>query len=310
MVVRQADGARNVSQVMQNEIVDSIVDPATESVRLWVPVNTGSSPDNPAKWRDAHSSLQNVGLSWLADGVNRPELLIEFKSLQPEDKVELPFVPEFAHDLDRARKLVDGDFYSVMPISAEFVPSFNCPFRCQQCAYEPHKRELGLWSENNLSNRRGHMKRDVVRPLVHRLAEAGVRYMVVTGGGEPLINPNVTIEALHAAQEYGIETGLYTNGAFLRKHADALLKAKPRFIRVSVNAGSSKIHTEYHRPLAKKHDFFTDIMDGVRRLAISRQVGDWATEIGLSYIVNPTNYRDSKSFASCVAEVACICALK
>jgi MoaA/NifB/PqqE/SkfB family radical SAM enzyme len=170
------------------------------------------------------------------------------------------------------------------------------------CSYKVHKTACGQWPVNNFDTEQWHMHPDLVRPLVYRLKEADVRYMVVTGGGEPLLNHKVTIEALRVARVFGIQTGLYTNGSVLAPHVEDVLAAGPRFVRVSINAGSEPVHTAYHRPLGRS--LYQDVLDGTEKLARVRAETGAAAEIGLSYIVNEWNREDIYRFGEWVALVA------
>ncbi|MCD4754889.1 MAG: radical SAM protein, partial [Deltaproteobacteria bacterium] len=252
-------------------------------------------------YNKAVGTLKDMGLSWLSKPPHSPAILIHY--IERGHKAELPFVPEFAHDLTRAQKLIEGEFYDIMPISVEFVPTLNCTCRCQQCSYKMQKISCGVWPLNNISDPRWHMKMDIVKPLVQRIADAGIRYMVVTGGGEPLMNSRVTLEALKEAISHGIETGLYTNGTCLnRRRANQILDLEPKFVRISVNAGSEEVHTKYHMPIGKK-PLFKNVQEGVKHLALHKAVAGKSTEIGLSYIVNPINYKDCGKFAQWVGNV-------
>jgi cyclic pyranopterin phosphate synthase len=301
IVVRNSRAARGLPKKMQKEIISSVDQPANKAICLWVPDVSVQQPSEELEWLSAKSPLENAGLPWLNQGVSQQKPLVRIGRLQTSHKAEMPFVPEFAQDLDRAKMLVEGAFSDVMPISAEFVPTLNCVFRCRQCSYKIHKIACGVWAGGFSRDPRFHMHQDIVRPLILRLAEAGVRYVVITGGGEPLCNPHVTIAALRAARENGIQSGLYTNGALLKPYVEEILSENPRFVRVSVNAGSDSVHTKYHRPL-KGGKYYQKVKEGVEHLAETRVKTDCSTEVGLSYIVNDVNDRDFEGFANWAAD--------
>ncbi|MGD0538310.1 MAG: radical SAM/SPASM domain-containing protein [Verrucomicrobiota bacterium] len=199
--------------------------------------------------------------------------------------------------------LLGGNCEDILPLTAELIPTLNCPCRCLQCSYRMQKLSCGAWLLNDADNPQWHMRAEDAAPLVRKLRDAGVRYLVVTGGGEPLMNSEATLAALLEGHEVGIETGLYTNGALLTKRlARAILKETPRFVRVSVNAGSEAVHSKYHRPVTSG-PLFGQVQDGVKQLALYKAETGRKTEIGLSYIVNPVNYRDCAKFAEWVAGI-------
>jgi hypothetical protein len=82
--------------------------------------------------------------------------------------------------------------------------------------------------------------------ILNDLRNAGVNSVIFTGGGEPLLNPDLPALA-HKAAEVGLKWGLFTNGhTATDPMIEQLLAAEPRFVRISINAGSDvKYENEY-----------------------------------------------------------------
>ena len=249
----------------------------------------------------SQDKLHELGLIWLLDSKLLPHLDIHF--LKKNEKIKLPFIPEFAHDLARARKLIEGDFYAIKPILVEFIPTLNCTFRCRKCSYRLAKIACGAWIRNNVKNSKWHMRVDLAKHLAQECADAGIKYMIVTGGGEPLMNQGATIAALQTARKNGIRTGLFTNGSLLSESmVIKILNENLDFIRVSMNAGSEKVHTEWHRPVGGR-PLFNQVQNGVKQLVFNNISMQKDTRIGLSYLVNSDNVKDSEKFANWVASI-------
>jgi sulfatase maturation enzyme AslB (radical SAM superfamily) len=309
IVARNNEAAGALDGFDQNQ-VRGLLGLDTAEIRLSVPGIAVPGTNPPLGMPAANALLGRTGLAWLdptGDFAGLPLKAIPLSvSGNKPVPVVLPFVPEFAHDAHRADQLADGRFREIHPISAEFVPTLNCPFRCKQCSYRVHKIAKGVWLKDYDRDPSCHMELANVRVYVDRLKEAGVQYLVVTGGGEPLMNREVTLSALRFARERGMETGLYTNGYLLMDHDNVrdILEIQPEFVRVSVNAGSNKVHAKYHRPVDGSQSSFDKVMSGLELLARTRNELNRSTEIGASYLVSRDNVDDIASFAERIARIA------
>gem|GEM_PF-907256 len=299
ILIKDIEATKNIPVDMQNSIIRIFSTLDIQSIRLWISSNE-KLPDRLQR-EEAKSFLKKLSLHWIPCHPNLPSVIP--KIIQNGEKITLPFVPEFAHDINRAKLIVEGKFDEILPITAEFVPTLNCPFRCLQCSYKIPKIACGEWLTNNSTDIRWHMQEDIVPILIYRFAEAGVKYLVTTGGGEPLFNAKVTIKALQLSKEHHILTGLYTNGFSLKNYALDILKTEPVFVRISVNAGSQDVHQKYHSPLPSIKNAFKEVRDGIYEIASIRAREGYRTEIGLSYIINSTNYDDTKQFAMWVQKI-------
>jgi hypothetical protein len=90
------------------------------------------------------------------------------------------------------------------------------------------------------------MPMELFRTLIVSMAEAGVKSVFLTGGGEPLLNPNLPLMA-EEVRAAGMAWGLFTNGWTLTpKLAERLLRAQPGFFRVSIDAGNPSLYSKVY----------------------------------------------------------------
>jgi hypothetical protein len=78
----------------------------------------------------------------------------------------------------------------------------------------------------------------------------GVLSVLITGGGEPFFNPDID-KIARMFVENGISIGIYSNGTVAAREQSirAVSDLNPRFVRLSVNVGSSMEHRrEYNVP--------------------------------------------------------------
>lgn len=104
-------------------------------------------------------------------------------------------------------------------IATHISPEGSCNLSCKYCSV--HKRKSVR------------IKLKVIEKYVEDLLERGLKAVVLTGGGEPLLYPNIK-ELLKFLFEKRLEVGIITNGTLFESVSDSLLK-QCSWIRVSIN---------------------------------------------------------------------------
>ncbi|MEZ4667558.1 MAG: radical SAM protein [Anaerolineae bacterium] len=130
-----------------------------------------------------------------------------------------------------------------MPITFEVWPSLTCNARCPLCTYALNNARLEADRSENL------FVADVstYKRIFESFRQAGVHSLIITGGGEPTLHPQVA-DLLSHAYRLGFAWGMFTHGLNLtEKLIHDFLACEPRFIRVSVNAGSARSHELEYR---------------------------------------------------------------
>jgi len=108
------------------------------------------------------------------------------------------------------------------PIVVEFDSTTACNLACEHCITRELLGDL-LFNGQELSE---------YADTLHRM---GVKAVILTGGGEPLMNPH--IDAFVAQlKAYGMQVGLITNGTLLHEHIEALRDAD--WVRLSMDAAT------------------------------------------------------------------------
>jgi len=91
----------------------------------------------------------------------------------------------------------------IPPIHVQFIPTNKCNLSCSFCSCDDEDRSL----EASI---------DDIGALVRMLQPLGTRAVTITGGGEPLIHPEIN-EIIRLFYSHGIDVGIVTNGTTLRK---------------------------------------------------------------------------------------------
>jgi MoaA/NifB/PqqE/SkfB family radical SAM enzyme len=146
----------------------------------------------------------------------------------------------------------------------ELDPTSFCDLACPECISKPLLQSGRFTSERLLQ-------------LCDELVSAGVRAVILIGGGEPLMHPAIgsVIERLN---DGGIAVGLTTNGTQIARHID-VIATHVAWTRVSVDAATPHTYQAV-RPHRGGRNLFDDVINGMRRLAGLKH-GD----LGYSYLL-------------------------
>lgn len=202
-----------------------------------------------------------------------------------------PFTPlKLLRHSDRIEPSLRGEV--VAPISVELDLSNTCPHDCPFCSF-------------GTSQSKGYRQQNWVQfptprifTLITELAEAGVKSITVTGGGEPLVHRQAE-QIFRHLNASGMQWGLVTNGFLLRDAiADAVAEGAT-FVRVSLDAGCARTHAFTHG-LPKGQEQFDQILENLRAL---RQKAGARLTIGASFCVMDQNFKELYRAAKLVKDL-------
>lgn len=164
------------------------------------------------------------------------------------------------------------------PVSCEIDLSNRCNHNCIWCMYEDFKKEKNVTLPTKM-----------VMKLIDDLAEMGTKSVTFTGGGEPLMSPDI-VPALYKAKNLGLEVGLVTNGGLMAPEISKAIVETCNFVRISLDAATPKIHNETHRPADRIEDNFDGIVQNIKTLVNMRKSWETDLTIGVAFLVHPLNY--------------------
>jgi organic radical activating enzyme len=137
-----------------------------------------------------------------------------------------------------------GKQLEVPPMTLEFAPTLACDAACPGCPYGKPRKQLSrpllpVRADAPDDDEHAASLTTALRVL-GRAREAGVRGVLFTGGGEPLVWEHLS-EALAYSRSLGMSNALYTNGFRLGledRLAQELMSPEHGlvFVRVSINA--------------------------------------------------------------------------
>lgn len=192
-------------------------------------------------------------------------------------KSNSPFSPlKILRHPDRLASVTRGDI--PVPVTVEVDPTNRCNFNCIWCMYE----------EFNKSNPET-LSEDFLLSLMEDLGDMGVKSVVFTGGGEPLVNVG-TLNAMRKAREKEMEVALVTNGEPLSGDALETAVENCAWIRISLDAGMPDTYHRCHGVSGR--DAFSTVTDNVRQLVRRRNQLASRVAVGLGFLVHPYNYEE------------------
>ena len=143
---------------------------------------------------------------------------------------------------ERFRNVLLGRDLDIVPVTVQLWPSLSCDVRCPTCPYRLTDARTIADADDQLHL----MPMTLFRPLLESMASAGVKSLFLTGGGEPLLHPEIVTmaEEIHRA---GLAWGMFTNGISLTPQlAERLFLARPGFFRVSLDAGNAELYRKIY----------------------------------------------------------------
>jgi radical SAM protein with 4Fe4S-binding SPASM domain len=84
-----------------------------------------------------------------------------------------------------------------------------------------------------------------VKEIVSELAELGVEGVEISGGGEPLMYPQI-IPAIAYMRSQGLRVGIFSNGTLLNRELSEFLVQNLLFLRIAFDVSSKETYKEIH----------------------------------------------------------------
>lgn len=177
----------------------------------------------------------------------------------------------------------------VGPIRLELHPTDTCNHSCIWCVALPERKKAAQIPGQRLI------------PLLDELADAGVMEVLFSGGGDPLTHPDVGACIARAARR-GLEVEVITNGGAITDSVVASMVSHCGTVRVSLDAGTSHVHSLIHRPSAAVADTYQVIVDHLAKLVTLRG-GHVRPRIIASFVLHPLSINSLEHFLETCAHV-------
>jgi len=162
---------------------------------------------------------------------------------------------------------------TVCPIYLEIAPVGVCNHRCIFCAvdYLGYKRRI--------------LDMEVIKKTLKDASLLGVRSIMFAGEGEPLLHKDICA-MVRFTKVLGIDSAITTNGVLLIKEKSYQLLKYLSWIRISLNAGTSKTYAKVHR--TSEEDFYK-VLDNIKEAVKIKNKYKHKATIGVQLLLIPEN---------------------
>ena len=171
--------------------------------------------------------------------------------------------------LDRVNDWLNGGNPS--PITVELDMTNVCNHRCPECVSDYFQKT----GESSLS-------KELAFKIIKELADAKIKGLIFTGGGEPLCN-TYCIDAVILAKGLGLDIGFITNGSFLSRKNMKVLAECCTWVRISLDASDSHIFQKSHGMNGREYE---KIKENIKELSCIKKEIDSNCTIGVGYLTS------------------------
>ncbi|MBU3913651.1 MAG: radical SAM protein [Nanoarchaeota archaeon] len=194
----------------------------------------------------------------------------------------------------------------IRPVTAEFWPSLSCNARCSLCPYRANKAREEADKSKNITL----TTLEIAKRVSSELANFGVKSVLMTGGGEPFMNPEID-KIARIFKDNGLKLGIYTNGTVPNREQQIknIVELSPQFIRMSINAGSEEEHyKEYHIEPCDGKSSWQIVKQNVLLYLNTIKESGVNTSFGFSFVLlgneSPESYVGMANFISEIHELS------
>ena len=169
--------------------------------------------------------------------------------------------------LDRVNEWLKGG--NPAPITVELDMTNICNHKCPECS--------GWYFQNR---NKDSLPYGLAKEIVKQLAEAEIRGLIFTGGGEPLCHPQIT-KVVELAHRLGLDIGFITNGSLISEKISEVLLDSCTWLRFSLDAVCSETFQKVH---GMDGNAFQQVIDNIRLLVRMKKILNSQTTIGVGYL--------------------------
>jgi organic radical activating enzyme len=170
----------------------------------------------------------------------------------------LNYLDEDQRHLKRAAERC-RDGASFWPRIVTVHPTDRCNHACEWCWYPRSSHAVDIAS---------------TIAALDRFVSHGMDELVVSGGGEPLVHPDIDTLIHYVADIRGAQRRLYTNGSLIHKHPGIGMAFD--YVRVSMDAGGARKYARAHGTSERSYD---------RILTSLTALSECGVDVGVSAVV-------------------------
>ena len=174
---------------------------------------------------------------------------------------------------------------NAFPVSATVSLGNFCNHKCLWCS-------TAYWQKEKSNS----MNFEKLKKWLTKAKKKGLKSVSYVGNGEPLAYSKFR-EISNASNSLGLDQGIFTNGFLIDRYIKELSEFFT-YVRISLDAGSSKIHSNLH-DVSETH--FPKIIRNIKQLLKIRK--NKSPTIGIQYATHQDNIADLKKSVEVVRDL-------
>ena len=176
---------------------------------------------------------------------------------------------------DKILSLAKGEISA--PIYVRVKPTNRCNHACYYCSYIPDN-DCPVSETMNFTDE---IPKEKMFEILQDFKDMGVKAITYSGGGEPLIHPDIT-EIMQKTLDLGIDLSIITNGQELKgKKAEVLKNAK--WVRISCGEMDAETFKKTRR---RPESWFYELENNIKEFAKNKSP---ECEFGINFVVQNEN---------------------
>lgn len=185
-----------------------------------------------------------------------------------------------------------------VPRTMEFFLSNDCNHACAGChsKYMHHSKHRFL-------------DFDTVKDVVADIAELGVEGVEISGGGEPLLYPQI-VQAIAFMRSHGLKVGMFSNGTLLDSEVSEFLVQNLLFLRVAFDAGTRETYKKIHgrddfEKLCRNLEVLVELRakNAPQGKSKRKEARYGSSAIGAKYLVSTRNWQELRLAAEMAKDI-------
>lgn len=238
--------------------------------------------------------------------MDQNEMILGYKLIQRTDAAE-----DFIRSSPNRDYLnIVNHYFSNRMYVVVFFTGLACPGRCSFCpnvtVNDDGTRRLALYPGRRADRMSPRDFDRVFRDLAKIMSQGSGTLAKISGGLEPLTDPENMAVILDRAEDRGIRVKLFTNGILLDTSQRRRLALRARDVRISLSMVDEAAYADmmFGSKGAKRTRYgLPHLLSNLRQLVKDRDRYSPDTRIGLNTIVLEENYRDMMRFVSLATDI-------
>lgn len=189
--------------------------------------------------------------------------------------------------MDRMHEWWSGK--NVYPIALELGPATVCNHYCTWCMhgayFGKHRNDADatkLYPDNSI------MKFNFYKQILDECIPLGIKSVILSGSGEPFMNPEIS-QFIEYTKKSGVDLAIITNGSIIREQDIVPAVSCSTWIRISLDAGTSKTRMRVHR--TPENDF-DNTLKNMQRMAAAKKQLNASVQLGSQIALCPENVHE------------------